>query len=107
MPDLLQDTTVKKETGKGNQDHNLLFKKITAQVVTILTEATQGHNTRIDAATTGAAHDDCTPPIEATAIDLTMTHHIDLIADHPHINILQLINPEIAVGHTHDHPTDL
>ena len=47
------------------------------------------------------------PPIEATAINLTMTHHIDLIADHPHIEVLQHINPEITVGHTHDHPTNL
>ena len=72
-----------------------------------LTEAAQGHSTVIDAATTGAAHSDHAPPIEATAINLAMTHHIDLIADHPHIEVLQLINPEIGVGYTQDHPTDL
>ena len=73
----------------------------------ILTEATQCHNTGIDAATTEAADDDCTPPIEDTAIDLTMTHHISHIADCPHTEVHQLINPEITLDHTHDHPTDL
>ena len=73
----------------------------------ILTETTQGHNTGIDAASTGAAHNDCIPPMEATAINLAMTHHINLIADHPHIEVLQLTNPEIAVCHTYNHPTDL
>ena len=48
-------------------------------------EAALDHNTGIDAATAGAAHDNLTPPVEATAIGLTMTHHIDHIADHPHI----------------------
>ena len=59
----------------------------------IPTEAILDYNTRIDAATTGAAHDDLTPPLEATAIDLVMTHHI---TDHPHIEALQVINPEIT-----------
>ena len=103
MPDLLQDTTMKKETDKADPDHNLIFKNIRFQDVTILTEADQSHNTRTDAATIGAAHDDHGPPIEATAIDLTVTCCIDLIADHPHIEVLQLI----AVAHTHDHPTNL
>ena len=107
MPDQVQDTTMKKETGKANPDHNLIFKNITAQVIVILTEATQGNNTRIDTATIGAVHDNHTPPIEATAINLFMICHINHIADHPHIEVLQLINPEIAVDHTHDHPRNL
>ena len=45
-----------------------------------------------DAATTGVAHDICTPPIEATAIDLTMTHHTDHITDHPHIE-----SPQVSI----------
>ena len=73
----------------------------------ILTEAAQGHNTGIDAATTGASHHDHAPPIDDTTINLTMTHNIDHITDHPHIEVLQLFIPEITVGHTHDHPTDL
>ena len=36
-----------------------------------------------------------------------MTHHINHIADHPHIEALQVINPEMVVGHIHDHPTIL
>ena len=106
MPDQVQDTTVKKETGKVNPDHNLIFKNITAQVVTILTEATQGHNIGIIAATTGTGHNNHTPPIEATVINPAMTHHLNHITDHPCIEVLQLTNPEIAVDHTPDHPTN-
>ena len=51
-------------------------------------EAASDQNTRIDAATTGAAHDNLTQLMEATAIDLTMTNHINHIADHPHIEAL-------------------
>ena len=61
----------------------------------------------MDTAITGAAHNDCAPAIESTAIDLTMTCHIDHIADHPHIGVLQVTNLEIAVGHINDHPSDL
>ena len=107
MPDQVQDTIMTKETGEANPDHNLIFKNITAQVVVIHTEAAQGHNTMIDAAAIGAVHDNCTPPIQGTAINLAMTCHIDHIADHPHIEVFQLTNPEIAVDHTHDHPTNL
>ena len=52
MLDLLQDATMKKETGKVDQDHNLIFKNIAVQVIAILREATQVHNTRTDAAMT-------------------------------------------------------
>ena len=86
---------------------SLTFEDITAQGSLIPTEAALDHNTRRDAAITGAAHNDLTPSIEATAIDLTVTHCIDHIADHPHTEALQVISPEIAVGHIHDHPTDL
>ena len=72
----------------------------------IHTEATQGHNTGINAATTEAAHDTHAPPIEITAIDPTLTHHTNLIADHLHIELL-LTTPEIIADHAHDHPTSL
>ena len=98
---------MKTETGKANSDCILIFKNNAAQVVMIHTEATQGHSTGINAATTGATHDNYTPPIEATAIDPAMTHHTDNITDYPHIEVLQLINPEITVDHSHDHPTNL
>ena len=71
----------------------------------IPTDATLDHHMGIDAAITGAAHDDHAPLTETAAIDLTITHHIKHITDHPHIEVLQVINPEIAVGHIHDHPT--
>ena len=36
-----------------------------------------------------------------------MTHHINLIPNHSHIEILQLTTPEFTVDHAHDHPTNL
>ena len=54
-----------------------------------------------------AGHNDLAQPTEATATDLTMTHPTGHITDHPHIAALLVISPEIIVGHTHDHPTDL
>ena len=45
-------------------------------------EATLDHNTRIDAATVGAAHNNLAQPLGATAIDLTATHYIDHITDY-------------------------
>ena len=97
------------KTGKGKviPDHNLIFTDITVQVITIHTEATQGHNIGIITATTGAAHDGHAPPIEVTSINPTATHHIDNIADDPCIEVLWVTTPEITVDHTHDHPTNL
>ena len=69
-------------------------------------EATLDHNTGIEAATTDAAHNDVTQPTEDTATDLTMTHCTGNITGHPFIVALWIINPKLAVGHTHDHPTD-
>ena len=51
---------MKTETGKANPDHSHTFTDITTQVIMIPTEDTLDHNTRIDVATTGVAHDDCT-----------------------------------------------
>ena len=69
-------------------------------------ETALDHNTRIDAATTEAAHNNLTQPTGDTATGLSITHHTGHIADHPHIPALWVINPKITVGHTHDHPTD-
>ena len=73
----------------------------------IPTQAALDFNTGIHAATTGAAHNDITQHIGATFIDLAMTHHINHITDYPHIEALQVINPETAVGYIHNDPTDL
>ena len=105
-PDQLQGTTVKIGTDGVNPDHSLTTERITAQVIIYCIEATLDHNTGVDAATTGAVHDDLTQPTETTATDPTMPHHIIHIADHLHIKVLQVINPEIVVGHIHNHPTD-
>ena len=106
MPDQVQGTTVKTGTGEAIPDHNLIFTDITASVFTIHTEANPGHEIGIIAATPGAAHNAHTPHIEVTAIDLTRTHHITLIAHQPHIEALQLATPEIIVNHTPDLPTN-
>ena len=95
------------ETDQADLDHGLTFDDITAQVIMIPIEAALDHNSGIDAATTGAAHDNLTPPIEAIAIDLAMTYLIDHIADHSYMEALKVISPEITVGHIHNHPTDL
>ena len=50
MPDQIQDTTVKTETGEGNLDHSLVFEDITAQAIMIHIEAALDHDTKIDAA---------------------------------------------------------
>ena len=55
----------------------------------------------------GAVQYDHTPPTEATTIDCTTPHHINHIRDHPDIEVLQLTNPEVAVDHAHNLPTDL
>ena len=49
--DQVQDTSLKTGTGEIIADHNLVFTDITAQVVMTHTEATQGHDIGIIAAT--------------------------------------------------------
>ena len=98
---------MKIEKGEADTDYSPTFKDIAAQVIAIHIETALGHNTGIDAANTGAAHDDLVQPTEDTATDLAMTHHTGYIADHPNSKALQVINPEIIVGHIHNHPTDL
>ena len=56
--------------------------------------------------TIGAAHDDLTQPTEDTFTDLTMTHCTGHIANHPNIEALQVIGPEVTVDHIHDHLMD-
>ena len=46
------------------------------------------------------------PHTEITVINPAMIHHTDLIADQPHIEVPQLITPEIIVDHIHIHPTN-
>ena len=106
MPDQVQGTTVKTETDEANQDHSPIFVDITAQVITIHIEATLGHNTEIDATTTGAVHDDLAQFTEDTATDITMTLHTGHITDPPTFKDLQVMNLRIAVDHIHDHPID-
>ena len=104
MPDQVQGTTARTVTGEVVPDHNLIFTGITAQVIRIHTEAAPGHDIGIITATPGVAHDAHTPHIETISIDPTATHHIDLITDHPHIEVLQLTTPEIVVDCVHIHP---
>ena len=73
----------------------------------IHTEATPGQDIGIITATPGVAHDAHAPHTEITAINPAMTHHTDLITDHPHTEVLQLTTPEIRVDHIHIHPTNI
>ena len=97
---------MKIETEKANPDHSPIFADITTQVIAIYIEATLDCNTGIDAATTGAVHNDLSQPTEDAATDIAVTHCTDHIADHPNIKVLQVINPEITVGHIYKNPTD-
>ena len=72
----------------------------------IHTKAAPSHDIEIITATPGVAHDAHAPHIKITAIDPTMTHHTNLITDHPHIEVLQLTTPDIVVDHIHIHPTN-
>ena len=63
MPDQVWGTTMTIETDKANPDHSLIFEDIGAHVIMIPIEATLDQNTGIDAATTGAAHDELAPHI--------------------------------------------
>ena len=98
---------MKIKTGKANPDHSPTTEAITAWVIVICIEGALDHNTGIDIATTEAAHDDLTQPIEDTVTDLTVTHCHGHIADHPCIAALLVTDPEITVGHTHHHPSNL
>ena len=104
--DQVQDTTLKIGTGKVVPDHNLIFTGIAAQVIMTHTEATPGHDIGIIAATPGVAPDTHVPHIEITVIDPTVTHHTNLIAHHPDIEVPQLTTPEIIVYHVYIHLTN-
>ena len=99
--DQVQDTAVKTGTSEVIPDHNLIFTDIAAQVVMTHTEAAPGHNKGMITATPEVTHNAHTPHIEITVINPTMTHHTNLIADHPHIDIPQLTTPVIIVDHIH------
>ena len=107
MPDQVQGTIVKTGTGKVIPDDNLIFADITAQTIMIHIEATPGHDIGIIIATPGVAYDAHSPHIEITVINPAVTHHTDLITDHPHIEVLQLTTPEIKADNDHVHPTIL
>ena len=106
LSDQTQGTTMKIKTGKANSDHSPTTEDIAAQVVTICIETTLDQHIRINAVTTEAPSSGLTQPTEDTATDLTVTHCTGHIADHPHIAALGVIDPKIAVSHTHYHPTD-
>ena len=91
--------------GKVIPGHNHIFTDIAAQVIMTRIETAPGHNTGIHATTPEVAHDAHAPHIKITAINPTVTHHIDPSADHPHTEVPQPTTPEIEVDATHIHPT--
>ena len=80
---------------------------ITAQSGIDLTEITQGHKDGTETTNAEAVQGDPTQHTGDTVTGHTMTHHIGHITDHPHIAAFWVINPEVVVGHIHDHPTYL
>ena len=104
MPDQVQGTTMRIETDEADPDHSPSLQDIIAWAIVINIETTLDHNTGIDTATTGAAHDDLIQPTENTTTDLAMTLHTSHITDHPNIKALQVIDPEITVDHIYNHP---
>ena len=109
MPDQVWGITMKIGTDEVDPDHTPTTKDITAWAIAIHIQAALGHYIRKDTTTTGVAHDDLTQSTEVTAttIGLTVTHHIDHITVLHNIKALQATDPEITVGHIHDHLTDL
>ena len=107
MPDQVWGTAMKIKTGKASADQSPTMEDIAAWVIVIHTEAILDHNTVIDVATTEGAHNDLTQPIKDTATNVAMTHHTSHITDCLHLTAVWVINPEITIGHTHDHLTDL
>ena len=100
--DQVQETTMKTGTGEVILDHSLIFTDIGAQVVMTHTEAAPGNNVGIITATPGVPHNAHAPHIEMAVIDPATTHHTNLTADHPHIEVPQLTTQgEICKGHTH------
>ena len=98
---------MKTETGETDPDHSLTFKDIAAQAIVIYIEASLDCNTKMDAAITEAAEDNLAPPTEDTATDFAMTPLTNHIADHPNTEALQATDPNIIVGHTHNHPVGI
>ena len=97
------------ETGEVNPDHSSTTEDITAQGITTHIEDALDHYIMTVEITAGVAHNDLAQFTEATiiTIDLTMTHHIYHIAVFDYIKALQDTEPEITVGHTKNHLTDL
>ena len=96
---------MKTGTCKVIPGHNHIFTDIAAQVIMTHIEATPGHNTGTTATTQEVAPDAHIPHTEITAINPTMTHHINPTADHPHTEVPWPTTPEIKVDPTHVHPT--
>ena len=70
------------------------------------TEATPSHDIGIITTTSGVAHNAHIPHIEITVINPTTTHHTNVTADHPCIEVPQLTTPEIVVDGIHIHHTN-
>ena len=93
-------------TGKVIPGHNHIFTDIAAQVIMTHIDPTPDHDTGIIATTPGVAHGAHIPHTEITAINLTVTHHIDPTTDHPHTKVPQPTTPEIKVDPIHILPTN-
>ena len=82
------------------------FTDTAVQVIMTYIESNPGHDTGIIATTPEVAYDAHVPHTKNTAIDPTVTHHIDPTTHHPHTEVPQPTTPEIEVDPTHVHPTN-
>ena len=106
MPGQAPDTTMKTGTGEVIPGHSHNSTDTAAQIVMIHIEAIPDHNIGIIATTKEVAQDTQVPHTGVIAIDPTVTHHIDLTADHPHTEAHHHNTPETEAIHIHAHPTD-
>ena len=77
-----------------------------AQGVMIHIEAIPDHDIGIITTTPEAVQDTPVPHSGTTAINPTVTHHINHAVGHPHTEAHPHTTPEIEVAHTHIHPTN-
>ena len=84
MPGQSPDTTMKTGTEEAIPDLSHISRDITAQVGTTHIEAIPDHNIGIITTITEVAHDAQDLQTGVTAIDPTMTHHINHTTDLQH-----------------------
>ena len=106
MPGQVADSAMKTGTGEVVPAHTHMFADTPGQVVMIQIEAIPSHDIGVIATIPGVAHDTQIPHTGVIAINPTMTHHINLTADHLHTEAHHHTTPKTEVAHVHIHHTN-